>query len=126
LEEARRTGAELIVIGPHARAGGELFAGSTAARVLRDVPCPVLVCPRAGSWAPRSLRFGTWLVAIDESAASRLALLIARRLAAQTGVTLIAVHAVPAMTMRARDRLERSLRAHFGAELDHTELVVLG
>lgn len=44
--EARVRGASLIVMGTHQRRGLErLFKGSTAEKVLRESPCPVLAVP---------------------------------------------------------------------------------
>lgn len=46
VNEARSRGASLIIMGSHQRSGWErLFKGSTAERVLRYSPCPVLVVP---------------------------------------------------------------------------------
>jgi nucleotide-binding universal stress UspA family protein len=46
VEQARRVGAGLIVMGSHARHGlGHALLGSVAERVIRHAPCPVLVVP---------------------------------------------------------------------------------
>ena len=46
VQEAEREGAELIVVGTHARTGlPHLLLGSVAERVLRTAPCPVLTVP---------------------------------------------------------------------------------
>lgn len=46
VQEARSRGASLIVMGTRQRSGWErLFKGSTAEKVLRTSPCPVLVVP---------------------------------------------------------------------------------
>lgn len=48
LEQARKTKAAYIVIGSHGRSAlYDLFAGSTAAGVIRRAACPVLVVPAA-------------------------------------------------------------------------------
>ncbi len=45
-EEAKRLGADLIVIGSHGHGAiYDLLIGSTAARLLKKSPCPVLVVP---------------------------------------------------------------------------------
>jgi universal stress protein A len=45
-EEARRRGADLIVMGTHGRTGlSHLVMGSVADRVVRIAPCPVLTVP---------------------------------------------------------------------------------
>jgi nucleotide-binding universal stress UspA family protein len=44
LRVAEETGADLVVLGAHVQGGlGRLFLGSTADRVVRQAPCPVLV-----------------------------------------------------------------------------------
>lgn len=50
LEEARRLGATLIVVGTHGRTGlSHLLLGSVAEQIVRHARCPVLVVPRAGT-----------------------------------------------------------------------------
>jgi len=49
LREAREAGADLIVIGTHGRTGVEhVIFGSTAEKVVRMAPCPVLTVRQAG------------------------------------------------------------------------------
>jgi nucleotide-binding universal stress UspA family protein len=49
LREARETGADLIVIGTHGRTGVEhVIFGSTAEKVVRMSPCPVLTIRQGG------------------------------------------------------------------------------
>jgi nucleotide-binding universal stress UspA family protein len=49
LREARETGADLIVIGTHGRTGVEhVIFGSTAEKVVRMAPCPVLTIREGG------------------------------------------------------------------------------
>ena len=49
LREARETGADLIVIGTHGRTGVErVIFGSTAEKVVRMAPCPVLSVREGG------------------------------------------------------------------------------
>jgi nucleotide-binding universal stress UspA family protein len=46
IDRAREIGAELIVVGTHAREGAaRLFLGSVAERTVRGAPCPVVVVP---------------------------------------------------------------------------------
>src|SRR5690606_18493086 len=85
IEYATRMQAAMIVVGPHG-AGGPLSVtrgaltehvlGTTADRVVRHAPCPVLVGPREGSVRGEP-REGRWLVPVDFSAASRAALRLA-------------------------------------------------
>jgi nucleotide-binding universal stress UspA family protein len=49
LREARENGADLIVIGTHGRTGVEhVIFGSTAEKVVRMAPCPVLTIRQGG------------------------------------------------------------------------------
>jgi universal stress protein A len=49
IREARETGADLIVIGTHGRTGVEhVIFGSTAEKVVRMSPCPVLTIRQGG------------------------------------------------------------------------------
>jgi nucleotide-binding universal stress UspA family protein len=50
VEEARTTGADLIVMGTHGRTGlKHVLIGSVAERVVRKAGCPVLVVPPHGA-----------------------------------------------------------------------------
>lgn len=100
VEYATRKEASMVVVGPHGHAGPkqstrrgltEWILGSTADRVLRHAPCPVLIGPRGSEHAP-SLHGGTWLVAIDFSAPSRAALKVAHELAGACEAKLVALH----------------------------------
>lgn len=103
IEYATRSNASVLVVGPHGEAGPmstsrggltEWILGSTADRVIRHAPCPVLVGPREGVDAPR-LRGGTWLVPVDFSEASRRALQVAKELAASCEAKVIPFHVAP-------------------------------
>jgi nucleotide-binding universal stress UspA family protein len=91
--------AELIVIATHGRTGAErVLLGSTAERVVRHAPCPVLTVPtrtqskRTGKTPPFKLR--KILVPIDFSGISKDALPWATFLAARFGAELILLHVV--------------------------------
>lgn len=109
VEFATRSAASLLVIGPHAGRGAagpnpwsELILGRTADRLVRYAPCPVLVTRPAGRGAttepppgqndPNTLLRGPWLVAVDESEASKAALRLTRDLAEMCGAEWAAVH----------------------------------
>ncbi len=92
--------ASLIVVGPHGHRGpksaarrglSEWILGSTADRILRHAPCPVLVGPR-GDEHGHPIGGGTWLVAVDFSAPSREALKLAKGLAGACQAQLVALH----------------------------------
>jgi len=96
---AREHAAELTVIATHGHTGFErALLGSTAERVVRHAPCPVLTVPirattkRMGRPAPFKLE--KILVPIDFSNISKTALPWATRLAAEFGAELVLVHIV--------------------------------
>lgn len=102
LELATRKQASMIVVGPHG-AGGPLamrrgaltehVLGTTADRVVRHAPCPVLVAARRGAELER-VHGGTWMVAVDFSPASRAALRYADTLAKACDAELVPLHVV--------------------------------
>jgi nucleotide-binding universal stress UspA family protein len=80
----------LVVMATHARtSAGALLLGSTAEKVVRAAPCPVvLVGPRCSTaWAP-----GTVVVAVDGSPATARVLDVAADWAAVCDVPLAVVH----------------------------------
>ena len=94
IDEVNAVGADLLVIGSHGRSGFErLLLGSTAERVVRKSPCPVLVVP------PRSApaydgRFRQMVCGIDFSPASLQAFRHAIQTVAANGADVTLVHAV--------------------------------
>jgi nucleotide-binding universal stress UspA family protein len=100
---ARETGSGLVVISTRGNTGlKHLLLGSTAERVVRYSPCPVLVVrgadrkKKAGrnGRSPRALGFKKLLVPIDFSDCSMKGLDYARSLAKQFGSTLVLLHSV--------------------------------
>ena len=96
---AREQKADLIVIATHGHTGFErVLLGSTAERVVRHAPCPVLTVPtraktkRMGKTSPFKLK--KILVPIDFSNVSKGALPWATHLAAHFGAELILLHIV--------------------------------
>lgn len=92
--------ADMIVIATHGHTGlKRVWLGSTAERVVRHAPCPVLTVPtrelpkRPGSASP--FRLKKILVPIDFSNLSKDALPYAALLAKQFGAELILLHVVP-------------------------------
>ena len=92
LHYAEATGADLIVVGTHARRGlGHLLLGSVAAETLRRSDVPVLTVPeRAAQTAPGPKR--PVLVAVDFSTMTPLALNAACDLAETYGASIELVH----------------------------------
>jgi nucleotide-binding universal stress UspA family protein len=101
---ARDRDIDLIVTSTRGNTGlKHLALGSTAERVVRYSPCPVLVvCPddqkkkagRNGKETERELTFSKILVPIDFSECSMRGLTFARRIAKQFGSKLVLLHAV--------------------------------
>lgn len=90
LEVARERRASSIVVGPHgARAGLGRLIGSTAERVARESPCPVVV---ARDTAGRPVR--RILVAVDDSTSGRAALRWAASFASAPDQELHVLHVV--------------------------------
>jgi universal stress protein A len=55
LEQARKLGAEYVVLGSHGHTAlYELIVGSTAGAILRHSPCPVVIVPRERGAAARA------------------------------------------------------------------------
>jgi nucleotide-binding universal stress UspA family protein len=105
-EAARALAADLVVVTTHGFTGlKHVLLGSTAERVVRHAPCPVLVVRReAGREAPAAqptsapggetsaLRIQRVLMPVDFSEPSREALAYARQLAEQFHAELILAH----------------------------------
>ncbi len=92
-------GSELIVIATHGRTWADrVLLGSTAERVVRHAPCPVLTVPaRSKSKRTRKtaeFRLRKILVPIDFSGVSKAALPWATLLAARCGAEVVLLHAV--------------------------------
>ncbi len=94
LEAATARHADLVVMGTHGRSGlSRLLLGSSAERVLRHAPCPVLTV-RARSAVPADAVFRKLLVPADFSDCSRRGLDAAVELATPESSTIHVVHVV--------------------------------
>lgn len=101
---ARDRGIDLIVTSTRGLTGLKHFAlGSTAERIVRYSPCPVLVMPPVdrrkaaggkGKVPRRELTFGKILVPIDFSECSMKGLAYAKALARQFGSKLVLLHSI--------------------------------
>jgi nucleotide-binding universal stress UspA family protein len=86
---ARKTHAELIVVGTHGRKGvARNVQGSVSERILRASDVPVLIVTRHAKPPQRERTFSRALVAVDDSESSKTALTFAARLAGQLGTRL--------------------------------------
>ncbi|HEX6135491.1 MAG TPA: universal stress protein [Longimicrobiales bacterium] len=87
-EEARAAGADLVIVGEHARPRGIWESpGSTAEALVRGAPVPVLLARNPPDHAPERI-----LVAVDDSDHARLALQWTRLLAERFGSSVLAFH----------------------------------
>jgi nucleotide-binding universal stress UspA family protein len=92
---AREHEIDLIMVATRGNTGlKHLFLGSTAERIVRYSPCPVLVMHPHQKAEKRGLRFDRILVPVDFSGCSRKGLEYAKRLAQQFDSTLILLNSV--------------------------------
>src|SRR3990170_911290 len=103
VEAATRLGAVLVVVAPHGEHGPrevvrgglrERLLGSTADRVVRYAPCPVLVTSPVLA-APKTLEGSRWLAAVDFSEGSQVAVDMARAWATRAHGAPVLVHVLP-------------------------------
>jgi nucleotide-binding universal stress UspA family protein len=94
--EAKKGRFDLIMMPTHAGQFRQMLLGSTTAKVLSDVDCPVLTMQHAATIAPRSMERRTWICAVELSPDSERLLLYAREAAAAAGAKLSVVHAIQA------------------------------
>lgn len=143
LRAARRTDADLIIMGAHSReeeAGATRYrsvVGSTMQRVAKGAKCPVLIVSRPCTtclWYFSNIIFGT-----DFSKASYSAFLFASQLANEIGAKLHLFHAldmssihsgktisqneIEAMIAKARQRIEKTYVSQMG-DYDNYEIEV--
>jgi nucleotide-binding universal stress UspA family protein len=94
---ADTTGADLLVVGTHGRTGLEhVLIGSTAERVVRMAPCPVLTV-KADKHGMSAVKIGTIkriVVPVDLSGCSLDALEYAAQFAKQIGASITILHAM--------------------------------
>jgi nucleotide-binding universal stress UspA family protein len=89
---------DLLVAGTRGRGWlATAFLGSVSSALVAHAPCPVVVVP-----PDARLRSGTVVCAVDDSAAARRAILVARRLSAALDAELVLVHAVSNATPERR------------------------
>jgi nucleotide-binding universal stress UspA family protein len=92
---AREQEIDLIMVATRGNTGlKHLLLGSTAERIVRYSPCPVLVVHPRQKAEKRGLRFDRILVPVDFSGCSRKGLDYAKRLAQQFDSTLILLNSV--------------------------------
>lgn len=101
---AEKRAVDVVVIGTHGHTGWErVLMGSTAERVVRHAPCPVLTVPFGASKGRKRAKPGfplkKILVPIDFSETSAQALPYAAALAERFGAKLVLLHVIEPVTM---------------------------
>jgi nucleotide-binding universal stress UspA family protein len=96
IAEVARNGFDLIIMPTHAGTFRRMLLGSTTAKVLNDVDCPVVTSRHAETIAPRPLAHREWLCAIGLQADSERVLRYAHQIAKQAQANLIIIHALQA------------------------------
>lgn len=131
IESATRQQASLLVVGPHGHLGTrattrggltEHILGTTADRVVRHAPCPVLVGPREGM-ITQPLARGTWLIAVDFSDAAIAALHAVRYFGHACDARVVPVHVASeedtdSEIERTRESLRSFVEEHLGRVVD--------
>lgn len=92
VDVARKEEIDLIVMPTHAGQFRRLVLGSTTAKVLAQVDCPVLTTKHAETIVPGPLGHRVWLCAVNLSCDSERVLAFASRAARIVGAKLIVTH----------------------------------
>jgi nucleotide-binding universal stress UspA family protein len=96
---------DLIVMSTHSGRFRQMLLGSTTARVINDVPCPVLTSRHADMRAPRSLAHRKWVVALPPHDYVTTLLERSIEIANQAGAALSFLHVVADSGEGIRDKL---------------------
>ncbi|MFW6087842.1 MAG: universal stress protein, partial [Myxococcota bacterium] len=116
IEEAARGQADLLILGAHgagpprvlSNAIKERLLGTTADRVVRHAPCPVMAA--AGEQPVAKLQGARWLVGVDFSPASEAAVRLASRLAEASGGQVTLAHAAAPSGLGEHDEQDANWR----------------
>jgi nucleotide-binding universal stress UspA family protein len=93
-EVASKNGLDLIIMPTHAGTFRRMLLGSTTAKVLNDVDCPVLTSKHAETIAPRPLQHREWLCAIGFDENSERVLRYCHQGASEGRGNLTIIHAI--------------------------------
>ena len=93
-EVARKNAIDFIIMPTHAGTFRRMLLGSTAAKVLNDVDCPVLTSKHAETIAPRPLEHREWICAIGLDENSERVLRFCHQAAAEARGNLTIIHAI--------------------------------
>ena len=113
VDVAKTEDIDLIIMPTHAGQFRRLVLGSTTAKVLGQVDCPVLTTKHPETIVPAPLDHRLWLCAVSLSCDSERVLAFASRAAATAGANLSVIHVIdahdPIQTMEksARRRMEK-------------------
>ncbi len=94
IAETARHGFDLIMMPTHSGTFRRTLLGSTTAKVLNDVDCPVATSLHAETIAPRPMEHREWLCAIGLSDDSERVLRFALQAATEAGAHLRIIHAI--------------------------------
>jgi len=113
MDVARTEDIDLIVMPTHAGQFRRLVLGSTTAKVLAQVHCPVLTTKHAETIVPAPLEHRVWACAVSLTCDSERILAFASRAAATAGAKLSVIHVInahdpiEAVEKSARRRMEK-------------------
>ncbi len=96
LDVARRTHADVLVLGTHGRSGFDrLMLGSVTEKILHKSPCPVITVPRTVEGpALQRVTYARIVCALDDARADNVAFTFAESLARESNAELVLVHVV--------------------------------
>jgi len=96
VDVARTEDIDLIIMPTHAGQCRRLVLGSTTAKVLAQVHCPVLTTKHAETIVPAPLEHRVWVCAVGLTCDSERILAFASRAAATVGANLSVIHVIDA------------------------------
>jgi nucleotide-binding universal stress UspA family protein len=94
IAEVAKSGFDLIIMPTHAGTFRRMLLGSTTAKVLDDVDCPVVTSRHAERIAPRPLEHREWLCTVGLGEDSERVLRYAHQAAAEARSNLHIIHAI--------------------------------
>jgi nucleotide-binding universal stress UspA family protein len=98
----KANGIDLVVMSTHSGRFRQMLLGSTTARVINDVPCPVLTSRHADMTPPRPLAHRRWVVALPPHDYAAVLLERSIEIAKQAGTALSFLHVAPDSSERSR------------------------
>ncbi len=114
---AKTDGFDLIVMPTHAGRFRRILLGSTAAKVLDDVDCPVLTAEHTKVIVPKPLKHRKWLCALAINEDSERVLGFANHAASASGAELSLIHVLPNSMSAKADGIDEERECRRIAEL---------